>query len=511
MLRFIVKAGRQDRPAGFVLMAFDAQAMAERAVVAPAAMARADARTIANGTPQLTLVERAARACFRVLRARYPRQLVTLLCGPGHNGEDGLVLARMLSEAGWPIEVMLLDSETGLDEERFGALNAHLRPTGVFAPVEGDLVVDALFGAGLSRPLEGEALALVQRLNASGATVLAVDLPSGIDGATGEVLGDAPVADASVTFHRLKPGHLVGEGAARAGKVFLSEIGVVHNDQDTAALWNHPSLWRGSFPRLDRETHKYRRGGVAVVGGPGLRGGAARLSARAAAVSGAGAVTFLSPISAAEYAAARFDAVMVRRIADAESLKANLSEKTRAVVIGPGMGHGEASAARLETVLASGLDCVVDADALTLHADRPERLIEQLHGSCVLTPHEGEFARLFPDLTGDRLSRAQEAAERTGAVVLIKGATTVIAAPGERPVLNTQAGPALATAGSGDCLAGVIGAFLAQGLDPLSAAAAGTYVHAVAGRRAPLSLTADDLPARLGDAYAALMADDPKT
>lgn len=479
--------------------------MDARAVVAPAAMARADARTIAAGTPQLTLVERAARACYRVLRSRYPRQLVTLLCGPGQNGEDGLVLARMLTEAGWPIEVMRLNGDEPLDEARHGALTAHLRPTGVFAPSGGELVVDALFGAGLSRPLEGEALALVERLNASGARVLGVDLPSGIDGATGAVLGDAPLCDASVTFHRLKPGHLLGAGAERVGKVFLTDIGVAHDDQDTAALWNHPSLWRQCFPPIDRDTHKYRRGGVAVIGGPGLRGGAARLAARAASVSGAGAVTFLSPVSAAEYAAAMFDAVMVRRLVGPDDLEAALAEKTRSVVIGPSMGHTEGAAQRLHQVLAKGLPTVVDADALTLHADAPDTLFERLHEGCVLTPHEGEFARLFPDLSGDRLSRAQEAAERAGATVLLKGATTVIAAPGERPVLNTLAGPALATAGSGDCLAGVIGALLAQGLDSLAAASAGAWVHAQAGRRAPLSLTADDLPERLGKAYAAVM------
>ena len=485
-------------------MSFDPQAMKDRAIVTPAAMARADARTIEAGTPQGTLVQRAARACFRVLRSRYPRQLVTLLCGPGHNGEDGLVLATMLVDAGWPIEVMRLDGSVPLDEARFGSLIPHLRPTGVFSPGPGLLVVDALFGAGLSRPLEGEAAALMERLQDSGATVMAIDLPSGIDGATGEALGPAPRADATVTFHRLKPGHLLGEGAARSGRLHLADIGVIHDDGDISALWNDPSLWRHHLGEVPRETHKYARGGVAVIGGPGLKGGAARLAARAASVSGAGAVTFFSPVSAAEYAAARFDAVMVRRIESAESLGTQLAEKIGAVVIGPGMGHSRASEARLKTALAAGLPTVVDADALTLHEDSPEKLFELLHEGCVLTPHEGEFARLFPGIEGDKLARAQAAAERAGATVLLKGATTVIARPGALPVINTNAGPALATAGSGDCLAGVIGALLAQGLDPLAAAAAGAWIHAEAGREAPLSLTADGLPERLAAVYAAL-------
>ena len=484
---------------------FDARAMASRALVTPEAMGRADARTIESGVPQRTLVARAARACFRIIRSRYPRQLVTILCGPGHNGEDGFVLGTLLAEAGWPVDVMRLDGEQPLDEERFGSLISKLRPTGVFAPDRGMIVVDALFGAGLSRPLEGEARTLVERLEGSGATVVAIDLPSGIDGTTGEVLGAAAQADATITFHRLKPGHLLGAGAERCGRVYLADIGVQHDSGDTAAFWNDPVLWQQLLGAPERDTHKYARGHVAVIGGPGLRGGAGRLAARAASVSGAGAVTHFSPASAAEFAAAHFDAVMVRQVGDPEMLADALGDRVGSVVMGPGMGHGEAAAARLDAVLRTRLPAVLDADALTLHEDMPQAFYDQLHAGCVLTPHEGEFRRLFPGLQGDKLTRAEAAARRCGATVLLKGATTVIATPGAVPVLTTNGSPALATAGSGDCLAGVIGGLLARGIGPHEAAAMGAWIHAEAGRDAAPSLTAEELPARIAGVFAALL------
>ncbi|MEM1380390.1 MAG: NAD(P)H-hydrate dehydratase [Pseudomonadota bacterium] len=486
-------------------MTFDPVAKWDRAVVAPEAMAQADARTIAAGTPQFMLVDRAARACLRVLRAGYPRQAVSVLCGPGMNGEDGLALAQMLIELSWPVEVLRLNNEAPLDEARYPLLVPHLRPTGVFAPSARSLVIDALFGAGLSRPLDGEAAALIARINEADARVFAIDLPSGVDGASGVVLGCAPRAETTVTFHRLKPGHLMGEGAELCGAVHLADLGILHEEADTTALWNHPRLWSHLLAPAQREVHKYARGGVAVIGGPGLKGGAARLAARAASMAGAGAVTFLSPVSAAEYAASQFDAVMVRRIQTSQDLHVALSQKMRAVVVGPGMGHGDASAERLHTALGSGLPAVVDADALTLYTDAPDTLFQALHEGCVLTPHEGEFARLFPDITGSKLDRARLAAERSGATVLLKGATTVIAAPGEVPVISTQGSPALATAGSGDCLAGVIGALLAQGLSPYAAASIGAWVHGEAGRTAPMSLNADALPARIAEVLGGLL------
>jgi NAD(P)H-hydrate epimerase len=209
-------------------------------------------------------------------------------------------------------------------------------------------------------------------------------------------------------------------------------------------------------------------------------------------------VTFFTPVSSAEFAAASFDAVMVRALKDLDVLQEALDGHVSAVVIGPGMGHSAFAKDLLRLVLESKLPAVLDADALTLHEAQPDTLFEMLHGDCVLTPHEGEFKRLFGELEGSKLSRAEKAAGTAGAVVLLKGSTTVIAG-GELSVLNTTGSPALATAGSGDTLAGLIGGFQAQGLDAASAASAGAYVHGLAGFSGGPSLTADELPWRIAD------------
>lgn len=484
-------------------MGFDPEASSRRALVKPSAMAKADQRTIAAGTSRGTLIARAARACFRILRAEFLRQPVVVLCGPGQNGEDGLVLASLLSEAGWPLTIMFLDGEIDVRGTQKDSLARCVRPTGTFQPKNGILVVDAMFGAGLNRKVEGEAAALIDRLNGSGAKVLSIDLPSGIDGATGDVLGTAVRADATVTFHRLKPGHLIGAGRDHAGEVFLADIGIEGVGADACALHNHPSLWKHLLFVGARDTHKYKRGHTLVVGGPGLRGGAARLSARGASVSGAGAVTYLAPLSGAEFAASSFDAVMVKPLRGPESLKELIREHGTSIVIGPGMGHGRLAEDCLSAALEMQVPVVLDADALTLYEETPDRLFDQLHEQCVLTPHEGEFRRLFGGIEGDKLTRVEKAAERAGATVLLKGATTVIAGT-DLPVVNTNGAAVLATAGSGDVLAGVIGGFLAQGLGAMEAASAGAWIHAEAGAGAAPSLNADQLPARIAKVIEAI-------
>jgi NAD(P)H-hydrate epimerase len=472
-------------------MAFDEAATRRLMVVTPEAMAEADERTIAAGTERAVLISRAARAVVRVLRSRFPLQPTVVLCGPGHNGADGLSAAELLIEAGWPVEVVLLDQEQDLSDRL--SLLSRLRPSGTFSPRAGMLVIDALFGAGLSRPLAGEALMLVERLELSQAKCLAIDLPSGLDGETGEIRGAAPFADAVVTFHRLKPGHLLGEGPERCGQVFLADIGIEAERGDAGALHNKPGLWLHLLRREERDTHKYKKGHVTVLGGPGLKGGAGRLAARAASVSGAGAVTYLTPLSSAEFAATNFDAVMVAPLQGADSLTDLTYKRGGSCVFGPGMGHSEGAKEALLAALETEIPCVLDADALTLFEDEPDALFEKLHPRCVLTPHEGEFKRLFPDLAGSKLQRAEAAAARCKAVVLLKGSTTVIAG-GELPLLNTNGGPDLATAGAGDVLAGLIAGFLAQGLEAEEAAAAGAWVHAEAARGQGPGLEAEALP-----------------
>ncbi|MEO1041400.1 MAG: NAD(P)H-hydrate dehydratase [Pseudomonadota bacterium] len=485
-------------------MEFETQAFLERGLLTPVAMAAADQRTIDAGTARGTLIARAARSVFRILRAQFTRRPVTVLCGPGQNGEDGWMLAALLADAGWPLEIIDLGGGLQIDDPAPEGLASYVRPSGIFAPTSSSLIVDAVLGAGLARPVSGEIARVFEKLNQSDAKVLAIDLPSGIDGATGEVRGQAVHADVTVTFHRLKPGHLIGDGAELSGRIFLCDIGIAPEADDASAVWNAPCLWRDSLCGLVRETHKYARGHVCVIGGPGLKGGAARLSARAASVSGAGAVTYLSPLSGAEFAAATFDAVMVKPLGDREALDAFLRDRVGAVVLGPGMGHAEKAEEAVKAVLETKLPCVLDADALTLYEGRTDELFEHLHGACVLTPHEGEFSRLFPDLSGDKRIRTEKAAELSGATVLLKGSTTVIAKTGEPTVISSHGSPALATAGSGDVLAGLIGGFLAKGVTPVKAAAAGAWVHADAARDAGPSLNADHLPARIVSVMEAL-------
>ncbi|MEM9809610.1 MAG: NAD(P)H-hydrate dehydratase [Pseudomonadota bacterium] len=480
-------------------MEFLASSARERALLSPAAMAVADQRAIDAGTPRGTLVSRAARACFRILRSQFTRRPVTVLCGPGNNGEDGLMLAALLAEADWPLTVVDLDGASHDDHATKRSLASHLRPSGTFFPKSEMLVVDALFGAGLTRAITGEAAALVQRVAESDAKVLAMDLPSGLDGATGQVRGVAAPADVTVTFHRLKPGHLLEAGPALCGRVFLCDIGIAAQDDDATALWNDPLLWADAITAIPRDIHKYARGHTVVIGGPGLRGGAGRLAARAASVSGAGAVTYFTPVSAAQFAASQFDAVMVRSLTHREALDDFLRERATSVVIGPGLGHSERARDLLDAVLGSGLPCVLDADALTLDEASPDNLYAKLHDACVLTPHEGEFARLFAGLSGDKLSRTQEASSRAGATVLLKGPATVIAKPDACPVINTHSAPELATAGSGDVLAGLIGGFLSQGHGPLRAASAGAWIHGAAAQGAGPGLNAEALPSRIAD------------
>ena len=476
-----------------------------RLVLTPDGLAAADARAIEAGTSALALMDRASAACVRVIRGRWPRRPVTVLCGPGQNGGDGWAIAWMLRAAGWPVTVHAAVAPmrmTGAARE--AAERAALPPRSLneFAPGPGDLVVDALFGAGLSRDLQGAARTAVERLAESGADVLAVDLPSGVDGRTGAVRGAAARAEVTVTFHARKPGHLLWPGAPLCGRVVVGDIGLGRGANGAGdlpeALHNHPSLW--SLPTLAGDTHKYARGAVVVVSGPALTAGAARLAARAAARGGAGAVTLASPLGALDVNAGHLDAIMLRALPREGDLAALAAERDASVVIGPGAGRSDATRARVLRVLEAGTRCVLDADALTVFEEEPDTLFAACHERVVLTPHEGEFARLFGASDVGKLTRAREAAARAGASVLLKGPDTVIASLDAVPVISTHGTPWLATAGSGDCLSGLIGALLARGMSAHDAACAGAWLHGEAGRRAGPDLVADDLPALIGAA-----------
>jgi ADP-dependent NAD(P)H-hydrate dehydratase / NAD(P)H-hydrate epimerase len=468
------------------------------ALLTPAQMGEADRLTVAGGIPGATLMGNAGRAVADAISHRFFPRPVAVLCGPGNNGGDGFVAARVLAERGWPVKVALLGDRGALKGDAAGAAArwpGALEPLSAAAIEGAGLVVDALFGAGLARPIEGIAADVIAALNQRHTPVVAVDVPSGIDGGSGEVRGVAPMAALTVTFFRCKPGHLLVPGRIYCGKTIVAPIGIEPPVLDKIApdtVANQPAWWLDRFPWPDLAGHKYLRGHALVAGGAVMTG-AARLAARGALRVGAGLVTVAAPEAAFPIYAASLTGVIVQPVAALDDFNALLADKRRsAVLIGPGAGLGAETRERALAILAAGKTTVLDADAITVFADDPAALFGAIGGPCVMTPHEGEFARLF-DTTGSKLDRARRAARRSGAVVLLKGADTVIAAPDGRAAINENAPPTLATAGSGDVLAGMVLGLLAQSMRPFEATAAAAWLHAEAANRFGAGLIAEDL------------------
>ena len=491
-----------------------------------AGMRRADALTIERGTAGIALMEKAGEAVAdAAARLLQPSQRVLVLCGPGNNGGDGWVAARLLRQRGWPVTLASMVDATALKGDAAQAAQrhegrvvslAHLLERGDEALEGFDLVIDALFGAGLDRPLQGEAAAIAALVNTARRhgrlRVLAVDVPSGLHGDTGRPPqgGLAIAADATITFFRRKPAHLLLPGRDLCGKVEVADIGIpatVLEEIAPAAWENAPALWRDALPCPDAASHKYVRGSLVVLSGDALHGGAARLAAMAALRTGAGVVSLAGSREALLMQAAHLTEVMLDEADDAPALLEVLKRKRAdAVIIGPAAGVNERTREMTLAVLQRirRLPVVLDADVFSVFADAPELLFEAIagrRGAVVMTPHEGEFARLFPDLAFDRdslkskLQRAKEAAQRAGCHLLLKGADTIVAAPdGETALIEAGGPPWLATAGSGDVLAGIIGALLAQGMDALQATAAAAWLHARAAQRIGPALIASDLP-----------------
>lgn len=468
-------------------------------VLSLAQMSASDAAAIAAGIPGLCLMENAGRSVADAIMSRFASVPVAVLCGPGNNGGDGFVVARRLIEAGWSVRVALADERGRLRGD--AAAVAAKWPGDVLplAPAVLDgagLVVDALFGAGLTRPIEGPARDVIGALKQLRSPVVAVDLPSGLHGDTGAILGDAAPAQLTVTFHRPKPGHLLLPGRELLGEVVVADIGIPDEVDRSLeiGLWaNSPRLWRAHLPRRTADGHKYSYGHALVLGGGEASSGAARLAARAALRAGAGAVTVLCPEAALRVYADQLTAVMVAPFADDEAFAQQLADPRRtAVLMGPGAGVGDALRRRVSLALSSGKTCILDADALTSFAEQPGQLFEQIDQPCLFTPHEGEFARLFK-LEGDKLTRARAAAAQSGAIVLLKGADTIVAAPDGRAIIQPHAPPTLATAGSGDVLAGTALGLAAQGMPLLEAAAAAVWLHAAAAAQCGVGLIAEDL------------------
>nr|WP_147093239.1 NAD(P)H-hydrate dehydratase [Swaminathania salitolerans] len=472
-----------------------------------------------------TLMERAGWAVAREIRKQFRPCRVLVLCGPGNNGGDGYCAARHLERAGWPVSVAALapprpQSEAAAAASRFRGPHV---PFTAESARRADLVVDAVFGAGLSRAPSSD---VMEVLSAS-RMLVAVDMPSFIDGTTGEVLcdgshdalsGDGPSRDGpsgdalpdyalpdytlTVTFVRPKPGHVLPAGRRKCGTVVCADIGMPLSCLEAARpdiFLNAPGLWH--VPAMSPEDHKYTRGVVSLCAGA-VMPGATRLAAAGARASGAGLVR----ISAGENACAyRLGAPGL--VIDDAPLATLLEDVRRKVwLCGPGLTGAEVEAS-LPLLLDAGRIVLADAGALGWAAGNPGRLA----GVAVVTPHIGEFTRLFGAPGADRVCAARRAARELDAVVVLKGSVSIVAAPDGRVALNDHASPALATAGSGDTLAGVIGTMLAAGMPRWEAACAGVWIHGEAGRNAGDWPIAEDLDRCLGAARAEAIRRDAAT
>ena len=479
-------------------------------VLTTAEMEHADRLAIAGGTPGFALMLRAGQAVAEAAMDLVEQGPILVVAGRGNNGGDGFVAATELVARGRAVSIILLcdrdtlQGDAGLAARGWKGPVLPCDPRSIGTPA---LIIDALLGAGLNRPVKGDPHDIIEAINASGAPVLSVDLPSGIDGTTGAVMGVAVRASETVTFFRRKPGHLLLPGRVHCGRVRLVDIGIdagVLDEIRPRTLENIPELWRGSFPVPQIDGHKYARGHAVVVSGDISATGAARLAARGALRAGAGLVTLSSPRDALAINASALTAVMIHAIdTQAEFVELLADKRLNACVIGPGAGVGERVRDFVLAALAAKRALVLDADALTSFADAPDHLFEAIkssgHSQVVLTPHQGEFQRLFNDMSNkhplrSKLERVRAAAERSGAVVLLKGPDTVVASPDGRAAIAANGPPWLATAGAGDVLAGMIAGFFAQGAPAFEAACMGTWMHGEAGSEAGPGLIAEDLP-----------------
>jgi NAD(P)H-hydrate epimerase len=470
----------------------------DNALLSVAQMNEADRLAVAAQKTVYELMESAGRAVAGEIARRWTPRPLTVLCGPGNNGGDGFVTALALSQSGWNVRVALDGDRDALR----GAAHTHAqRWPGPVQPlassvIEGaELVVDALFGSGLNRPLDARIRELLALIRSRGIPIVAVDVPSGVAGDSG--LADGAVAAAcTVTFARKKPAHVLLPARDLCGDVIVADIGIPDAVFDALGIntWeNAPRQWLGELPQPLFSANKYTRGHALLVGGYPMTG-AARMAARAAARIGAGLTTIAVPERALPIYAAALTSIMVHPLAKDEDLGALLADpRYIACLIGPGAGVNDSTRARALQILASGKATLLDADAITVFAADPEQLFTAIRSPCVITPHEGEFKRLF-SIDGDKLERARAAARRSGAVIVLKGSDTVIAAPDGRASINSNAPATLATAGSGDVLGGLILGLLAQGMDSFLAACAAVWLHGAAAAAFGPGLLAEDLP-----------------
>jgi ADP-dependent NAD(P)H-hydrate dehydratase / NAD(P)H-hydrate epimerase len=495
-------------------------------ILTPSEMGRADKLAIQHGPfDGYGLMSNAGKQIATLILARYPEmRRAHVLCGPGNNGGDGYVVARLLVKAGVDVHLWEEGEPRAGSDAALAAADYPVEPRALadFLPEPGDLVVDALYGAGLSKPLSEAAARAAHVAKESNVPVVAVDLPSGVSGETGQVLGSAFTAALTVTFARKKPGHLLEPGRTLCGDIAVVDIGIsdaVIAEVGPRCFENLPDIWLEEFPVPASDTYKYRRGHVGVFSGSPSATGAARLSAMASARVGAGAVTVLSPTRSLAVNGAHLTSIMLRKADTLDEVLGFLdARKPQTLVYGPGLGPEQEVANFLLDLLAA-IDgapesLVLDADGLTSAAFQPEALFAALHAAgapkAILTPHEGEFRRLFRDIADDpklsKVEKGRAAAVRAGAVIVYKGPDTVIAAPDGRAAINSNGTPLLATAGSGDVLSGLCAGLLAQGMPPFEAACAAVWIHCEAARHFGTGLIAEDLPLALRPVLADLFA-----
>ena len=466
-----------------------------RDILTVAQMAAADAAAVSAGASTPVLMERAGEAIAATIAARFSPRPTVVLAGPGDNGGDGYVVARLLRARGWSVRVEALGAPTTSAATAAAALW-----DGEITPLtddggRSDLIVDALFGAGLNRPLSADLARLARRLDATPERVVAVDVPSGLSGDLATPLGAVSFrAGLTVTFHRRKMAHVLQPGRSICGEVVVGDIGL--RSTPTNLFENTPELWLAGYPWPTVSIHKSTRGRLIVVSGEAWSTGAARLATRAALRIGAGLVTMLSPPESLMVNAAHLEAVMLRSFETELELEAAASH-VEAAIIGPAAGISEATLSNVLALARTGAALVIDADALSVFRDDPEELFSALDRDDVLTPHPGEFERIFPGelkRSPERVTAARAAASRAQSVVVLKGPDTVIAAPDGRAAINLNGTPWLATAGSGDVLAGLIGGLIAQGMNSFEAACAGVWVHAACAEEFGPGLISEDLP-----------------
>lgn len=481
-------------------------------LLTPQAMGRVDAAAARSRIDSYGLMRRAGEAVAASALRHFPQALrFVVLCGPGNNGGDGYVAGAALARSGAQValfslvDVALLKGDAARAE---ADCDLPVAPLDRYDPIPGDVVIDGLFGAGLARDIPDGAKAIVEAVGKAGLPVLAIDLPSGIDGATGAVRGGAFKACRTVTFMARKPGHLLLPGRLHCGEVEIFDIGIPRRlvEREVEGLWvNGTGIWARYERAVSATDHKYRRGHLTVFSGPETATGAARLTAAAGLKAGAGLVTLASPASALSINAGHLTAVMLTRLETAQELSSWLEDSRRSTfVLGPGFGDLD-RARRFALMLGeAGRRLILDADGISAFKDMVGELSTAFSGEeprLVVTPHEGEFLRLFPDIASEenlgKVEKAIAAARAIGGIVVYKGADTVIAAPDGRTAIEEEAPPSLATAGSGDVLAGIIGARIANGMPAFEAACAGVHLHGQAASRAGQGMTAEDLVAHV--------------